>query len=1079
MISLERIRLVNWHYFSDCIIPVGTFCLLSGDNGSGKSTIVDAIQFVIASDLRKVRFNASASDRRGGRDLTGYIRCKLGSDSTDYLRDDAVGHVMLEFSDEEGSFSAGACVEAWKDGRTTSKFWMADKVSIDKIPVRTDKDQPMLVRQYQDALSGASSAVFYESGNAFRRDFTGRLGIWKRMSENNPYIDAFVRSIHFTPLVSVDQFVCDYILEEQMIDLSVMKQNLESYRQAEDLARATRQRIQALGELVNAGEACRSQERVIVQQHWLKRQLDVAEKKRLLEESITEEKTLSLRFDEIEHERALREEQKIALERERRETDAALSRDDAHLLYSGLSDRIAELENRAEESSKKVKRRELLLSQCASLYASVFEGSTLDKNDSNTARMQVEEERERINRNSERCASELSAARVSLNEIRDELAGLEQGIRRYPDAAVQLRQALQKDGIDAWTLADVAEVNDPAWSDAVEGWLNTLRFACIVPPDSFSRALELYDKLPRSVGGVPLPDIARMSADKTRSTAKKGSLAELVDSENPWARTYLDCVLGDVMTASLDTLRRYSKSVTKECMSWSRYTAIRIKEEVYRTAWLGKAAREKRKIQLQEEKAQLVQKIEALESGKNRLTEISRACRSISESLAEVQFLGPVLSDHARLMEDISRLRQERDAIDTSAFEDLKNRIAILQQKIADCEKSIAQLHTESGAIKTQLGIRVHEIEQGKEALTASEKAFSDYKTEHEEDASECERYVTERLKNQSPEDILTNFESSHKNAQSRLQTLYREFRDLATLYNRNYRELFRGSTEELPALRSLSTRLADTELPEYLEKIRRARLDAEAEFKDHFIARLNELIEEAKESFSEINSTLKSLTFGRDQYRFTLTEKNERRGQIEIIRKTAEIQDYENSLFEALVDPADRDAANSLFNRILDSDLQSAELRSICDYRTYFTYDIRVKDTETVDPATGNSVEYSLSRVLKEKSGGEAQTPYYVAIAASFFRFYRDQNNSTIRFVLFDEAFDRLDDERIAKVLSFYRELGLQVMISVPTEKLESIAPHMDTVNLVIRHGHYALVRDFYDRSTSEPEPEPDREPK
>ena len=193
------------------------------------------------------------------------------------------------------------------------------------------------------------------------------------------------------------------------------------------------------------------------------------------------------------------------------------------------------------------------------------------------------------------------------------------------------------------------------------------------------------------------------------------------------------------------------------------------------------------------------------------------------------------------------------------------------------------------------------------------------------------------------------------------------------------------------------------------------------------------------------------------------------RRGQIEIIKKTAEIAEYEHSLFDALVDPSDRDAANTLFNKILNSDLQSAELRSLCDYRTYFTYDIRVKDTQSVDPATGSPVEYSLSRVLKEKSGGEAQTPYYVAIAASFFRFYRDRSTPTIRFVLFDEAFDRLDDERIAKVLDFYRELGLQVLISVPTEKLESIAPHMDTVNLVIRHGHRAAVIDFYDRGESD----------
>jgi energy-coupling factor transporter ATP-binding protein EcfA2 len=105
---------------------------------------------------------------------------------------------------------------------------------------------------------------------------------------------------------------------------------------------------------------------------------------------------------------------------------------------------------------------------------------------------------------------------------------------------------------------------------------------------------------------------------------------------------------------------------------------------------------------------------------------------------------------------------------------------------------------------------------------------------------------------------------------------------------------------------------------------------------------------------------------------------------------------------------------------------------------------------------------------VLKEKSGGEAQTPYYVAIAASFFRFFRKKPDATVRLVVFDEAFDRLDDDRIAKILSFYRDLNLQVIVAVPSEKLESIAPHMDAINLVVRHGPVVARARFFRPSRS-----------
>jgi uncharacterized protein YPO0396 len=260
----------------------------------------------------------------------------------------------------------------------------------------------------------------------------------------------------------------------------------------------------------------------------------------------------------------------------------------------------------------------------------------------------------------------------------------------------------------------------------------------------------------------------------------------------------------------------------------------------------------------------------------------------------------------------------------------------------------------------------------------------------------------------------------------------------------------------------TLLKRLETSELPQYREKIAKAYQDAEKEFKDHFISRLNEHIEEARESFNEINEILRTLHFGRDQYWFHLEELGERKGQIEVIRQAAKIPPAEDGLFSQLVDPAERKAAEDLFNRILNSPLDSKELKEICDYRTYFHYDIRIKETDNLD-GEGNPVILSLSRVLKEKSGGESQTPYYVAIAASFYRFYKARPESTVRLVIFDEAFNRMDDERIGKILAFYNNLNLQIITSVPPEKIEAIAPYMDRINVISRFGSAVKVRDCH----------------
>ena len=47
MKKLTGIRLINWHAFQDETIHINNSVLLTGENGVGKSTILDAIQFVL------------------------------------------------------------------------------------------------------------------------------------------------------------------------------------------------------------------------------------------------------------------------------------------------------------------------------------------------------------------------------------------------------------------------------------------------------------------------------------------------------------------------------------------------------------------------------------------------------------------------------------------------------------------------------------------------------------------------------------------------------------------------------------------------------------------------------------------------------------------------------------------------------------------------------------------------------------------------------------------------------------------------------------------------------------------------
>lgn len=109
----------------------------------------------------------------------------------------------------------------------------------------------------------------------------------------------------------------------------------------------------------------------------------------------------------------------------------------------------------------------------------------------------------------------------------------------------------------------------------------------------------------------------------------------------------------------------------------------------------------------------------------------------------------------------------------------------------------------------------------------------------------------------------------------------------------------------------------------------------------------------------------------------------------------------------------------------------------------------------------TSHGERTAFSNVLREKSGGETQTPFYIAILASFNHLYSEK---TMRLVIFDEAFNKMDEERIQQALRLIRQMGLQLIAAVPDEKIPHMAPEVSTTLVVQRHGFECFV-DLIDR--------------
>jgi uncharacterized protein YPO0396 len=219
--------------------------------------------------------------------------------------------------------------------------------------------------------------------------------------------------------------------------------------------------------------------------------------------------------------------------------------------------------------------------------------------------------------------------------------------------------------------------------------------------------------------------------------------------------------------------------------------------------------------------------------------------------------------------------------------------------------------------------------------------------------------------------------------------------------------------------------------------------------FRTAFVHELNNRFNEVEGEIEGINRALRTRPLHGEVYALRASIKPEFAGLYRLARDSESDEETLTALF-GRGEPRDDRHADALraIERLLQDDDFSFEIYQ--DYRNYYAFDLRMKDVK-------RDREVSFDRRRGVASGAERQVPFYVVIGSALANVYhgsRPSGELGLGLAVFDEAFSKMDGPNQRTLLSFYRDIGLQVVIAAPSEKRAVVYENLATIIDVHRSG-------------------------
>lgn len=1090
-IQLTKIHALNWYGYRDSL-PVKGNLVLAGVTGSGKSILMDLLMLVLVGpEKARHHFNRSATGGRSDRTIKSY--CLLDTKREEngqpqYFHDKGVTtYIAAEFT-----WPCGTRVETWglrfeyhntteNDG-TSTPFFCPGSLDRDDFltPSEDGKSRPSPLAAFKRAIDARGGRLF-SSTREYLRDMANP----SHLNFNKDVLHRLLPSaMSFTNLKSFDDFCRQFVLPAEAVDVeSVVTsfRDFQSYeRELRDL-RAQLDQLTRIRELSGKLDTARTDQAVATylaaetahQHATATAEAAEATLARLREEFADDEARITELAESIQqgetrrdHLTALLNEssegrlfKNLTEQIQRLEEEIDRLRTLAHRIDGGLAKRIQSAKNWGAQVAK------------APLHPHLDTTGFLEKTTalescerhataptlvllSEAANDLCRDLRTRFAKD----ADELRKLRSEKSSLTSQIDLLAKGIPPgHQPLLAALRNALPTlPGEDPpQALRELCEVDDESWRTAAEVVFDR-KFAVLVPAAHHPAALDILHSLPEAdllqAGPQHLIDSDTFRKENpSNKKPRKDTLAAILRSEHPGARACIDAWFGEMTRVS--TLREFADAPTAVMPDGlCKHSGTITRPQPYDgIPFIGKEGLRKQ-----------------LELKRQRLGEIDAALRRLEPIEREVQRLiearNAEIPDHQTILQDLTRIEDlprknaeheklmaDYQAIATEEFTQLQHQIEDLKQQIHDWRHEQNTILRKGGHREIQHATQA--LESARETAARRDEDFARTKLRIDISAhlARYREWRDEALAYTPALDVAAReFAKAAAAAELTATSLAGDLKLAMVEFKKSFHPKFDDLPDDpdhaAPYIQRL-TIIEDANIPEYEKKSATERKRWEALFRTQVLARMQQALKEVENIISLLNQQLKR-PIGHDRYRIDKKPNPEFKLHRDLIDLNA--LHHEDELFFASMSGEMKDALEN-FLALLVKNANSPEAARLLDYRQYFDYDLLVTDIRDPDARP-----VSVDKQSGKMSGGENQSPYFIAILASYLHAYnrheRRRKLPSLALVPIDEAFSKLSGERIQNCIQAMGELDLQGMFSMSSGNIPYAFRQCDQLIIISR---------------------------